>query len=191
MTVKIMRELSIRLGLDENRLTDLLVQQGLEDALNGGASLPENLSDTKKKSIMGKNVDVKIEDEDQALLLLCSLPESFESFVETILFGRTSITLEDVTASLNLRELKHEVKEVQAHGSNGEGLIAKERQSEKGSRSRTIEWIPKEKYLDILGYGRVNQCKEYTMAGKSSKSLMRRYVAFDEVSLTKQCKSAS
>ncbi|PKI53168.1 hypothetical protein CRG98_026473 [Punica granatum] len=74
-----------------------------------------------------QNVDVKIEDEDQALLLLCSLPESYESFVDTMLFGRRSIILEYVTASLKSRELKNMVKEVQAHGSNGERLIVRGR----------------------------------------------------------------
>ncbi|PKI67990.1 hypothetical protein CRG98_011586 [Punica granatum] len=69
------------------------------------------------------NVDIKIKDDDQALLLLCSLPKFYKSFVDTILFGRTSMTLEDVKASLNSRELKNRVKEVQAQGSNREGLL--------------------------------------------------------------------
>ncbi|PKI38910.1 hypothetical protein CRG98_040682 [Punica granatum] len=39
-------------------------------------------------------VEVKIVDEDQALLLLCFVLEAYESFVDTVLYGRTSITLE-------------------------------------------------------------------------------------------------
>ncbi len=50
------------------------------------------------------NIEVKVEDEDHTLLLLCSLPYAYESFMDTILYGRTSITLEDVKMALNLKE---------------------------------------------------------------------------------------
>ncbi|PKI71749.1 hypothetical protein CRG98_007882 [Punica granatum] len=66
------------------------------------------------------NTEVKIEDDDQTLLLLCSLLEAYESFVDTILYGRISITLEDVKASLNSKELQKKVME--HHGGNGEGM---------------------------------------------------------------------
>jgi len=35
-------------------------------------------------------IEVKIEDENQALLLLCSLPSLYESFRETIIYGGKS-----------------------------------------------------------------------------------------------------
>ncbi|GJU51632.1 hypothetical protein Tco_1221187 [Tanacetum coccineum] len=52
------------------------------------------------------NIDVDIDDEDQALMLLTSLPSSYDNFIETLLYGRESLTLEDVLSSLNSRELK-------------------------------------------------------------------------------------
>ncbi len=51
------------------------------------------------------SVEVKVEDEDRVLLLLCSLLEAYKSFVDVMLYGRMSITLEDVKA-LNLKELQ-------------------------------------------------------------------------------------
>nr|GEY00211.1 retrovirus-related Pol polyprotein from transposon TNT 1-94 [Tanacetum cinerariifolium] len=53
-----------------------------------------------------ENIDVDIDDEDQELTLLTSLPPSYDNFVETLLYGRESLTLQDVLSSLNLRELK-------------------------------------------------------------------------------------
>ncbi|PKI74324.1 hypothetical protein CRG98_005300 [Punica granatum] len=80
------------------------------------------------------SVDVKIEGVDQALLLLCSLSESYESVVDTILYGRISITLEDVKGSLNSKELRK--KWTGNRGSDGEGLIATNKSTKKRSRSR-------------------------------------------------------
>lgn len=52
-----------------------------------------------------QHVDVKLEDENQAPILLCSLLPSFDHFVDIILYGRDKINLEDAKASLNSREL--------------------------------------------------------------------------------------
>lgn len=38
-----------------------------------------------------KNVEVHIDDEDQAMLLLCSLPLSYKSFKEALIYGRDKI----------------------------------------------------------------------------------------------------
>ncbi|PKI67033.1 hypothetical protein CRG98_012571 [Punica granatum] len=64
-----------------------------------------------------------------------------------------------------------------------EGLYALQ---DKTDSTSAIEWTPKEKYLDVLRHGWVNQCKDYIMVGKSSKSLVKRYVILDEAALTKR-----
>nr|GEZ70037.1 retrovirus-related Pol polyprotein from transposon TNT 1-94 [Tanacetum cinerariifolium] len=52
------------------------------------------------------NIDIEIEDENQALMLLILLPSSYENFVETLLYERESLTMEDALATLNSMELK-------------------------------------------------------------------------------------
>lgn len=84
-----------------------------------------------------QSIDHKIEDEDKTLMLLCLLSECYENFVDTMLYSRLSITLEDITAVLNLKELKKRVME----GSSDmtEGLLARGRfENGCGSKGRTM-----------------------------------------------------
>ena len=67
-----------------------------------------------------ENIDVTIEDEDQALLLLCALPKTFAHFKETLLYGRDSLTLVEVQSALNSKELNE--RNEQRPYVHGEGL---------------------------------------------------------------------
>ncbi|KAG8473853.1 hypothetical protein CXB51_035848 [Gossypium anomalum] len=52
-----------------------------------------------------KNVEVHIDDEDQAMLLLCSLPPSYKSFRDTLIYGRDKLSFEDVKGHLLSRDI--------------------------------------------------------------------------------------
>lgn len=67
-------------------------------------------------------IDAAISDEDQALLLLTSLPSSYDNFVDTLLYGRDTLKLEDVLATLHSRELQ---KMTEAKVDGGEGLFVR------------------------------------------------------------------
>nr|KYP40490.1 Retrovirus-related Pol polyprotein from transposon TNT 1-94 [Cajanus cajan] len=56
-----------------------------------------------------QSIRVKVDDEDLAIILLCSLPKSYENFIDTMLYGRDSITLNNVKDSLQSKELKRRV----------------------------------------------------------------------------------
>ncbi|MFQ6641510.1 hypothetical protein Gotur_016223, partial [Gossypium turneri] len=47
-----------------------------------------------------KNVKVKIDDEDQTMLLLCSLPSSYKYFKEALIYGREKLSFKDVKGHL-------------------------------------------------------------------------------------------
>ncbi|GJS52067.1 hypothetical protein Tco_0625429 [Tanacetum coccineum] len=77
----------------------------------------------KSNNDMRSAIDNAISDEDQEFLLLTSLSSSYDSFVETLLYGRDTLKLEDVLATLNSRELQ---KMTEAKGDGGEGLYSEE-----------------------------------------------------------------
>ncbi|GKF35128.1 hypothetical protein Tco_0108328, partial [Tanacetum coccineum] len=78
--------------------------------MSPGTKLGDHIDEFNKLVIDLANIDIEIEDEDQALMLLTSLPSSYENFMETLLYGRESLTMEDVLATLNSRELIKELK---------------------------------------------------------------------------------
>ena len=74
-----------------------------------------------------KRVDVKFEDEDNALMLLNSLPTSstYENLVTTLMWGKEILDLEEITSVIlgfNKR------KKANDESSQGEGLVAKSNQ---------------------------------------------------------------
>jgi len=68
-----------------------------------------------------ENIEVHLEDENKVIFLLCALPRSFESFKDTMLYGKEGIvTLEEVQAALRTKELTKS-KDLRVD-ENGEGL---------------------------------------------------------------------
>ncbi|GJW68950.1 retrovirus-related pol polyprotein from transposon TNT 1-94, partial [Tanacetum coccineum] len=68
-------------------------------------------------------IDIEIEDEDQALMLLTSLPSSYENFMGTLLYGRESLTMEDVLVTPNSKELKKRTEDTKEE--TGDGLYVR------------------------------------------------------------------
>ena len=65
-----------------------------------GMQVTEHLDKFNRIVLDLKGVGVDIDDEDQAMFLLHSLPESYESFVDTIMYGRDEISINDVKDAL-------------------------------------------------------------------------------------------
>ena len=64
-------------------------------------AIDEQLDTFNKLISYLENIVVSIDDEVQVLLLLSSLPKSYTTFQDTLLYGRESLTLDEVQAALN------------------------------------------------------------------------------------------
>src|SRR3954467_10377517 len=69
------------------------------------------------------NIDIKVESEDQALIVLSSLQASYKSFVDTLLYGKDTISLDDVSNALKSKELKKSYPDGR-DVSESQGLVA-------------------------------------------------------------------
>uniref|UniRef100_A0A2N9G8M7 CCHC-type domain-containing protein n=1 Tax=Fagus sylvatica TaxID=28930 RepID=A0A2N9G8M7_FAGSY len=87
-----------------------------------GADLRQHINTFKQIISDMLRIDIKFEDEDKAMMLLTSLPASYEHLVTTLLYGKETLELEEVSGALldhYQRKYKDSVE------SSGEGLVVK------------------------------------------------------------------
>nr|XP_027060706.1 disease resistance protein RGA2-like [Coffea arabica] len=116
----------------------LLKQRLFGLRMQEGTPLQEHLDQLNTILLELRNIDVKIEDEDTALILLVSLSLSYENFVQSFIGGKDTVTLEEVRPALHSRELRHKaadnVTDNQAAGlvvSSGKGKLGKKKSENK------------------------------------------------------------
>ncbi|KAJ9552349.1 hypothetical protein OSB04_016394 [Centaurea solstitialis] len=84
------------LYMTKSLMNKLLLKQRLFSLrMKEGMPFKEHLDELNSILMDLKNVEVKIEDEDVALILLVSLPASYENFVNSFVVGRDTITMEE------------------------------------------------------------------------------------------------
>jgi len=86
--------------------------------------LCDHLDEFSKILMDLKNIDVQVDDEDQALILLCSLPDLFDNFVNSMLYGRDTISLAHVKSALNSVKLRTRLNG-KGSDNQAEGLFVK------------------------------------------------------------------
>lgn len=96
-----------------------------------GGSVTDHISTFKELVSNLENMDVTYDDEDLALFLLSSLPETYSHFRDTIIYNRDTLVLDEVLTALDSKE---KMKQITSGGSSdvkAEGLNARGRTNEK------------------------------------------------------------
>ena len=96
--------------------------------MSRGTSLAAHVNNYTKLLLDLTNVDKKITDEYNAIILLGSLPdEEYDTFVLTLLNGRSSITYSKVTNTLTNYDLRRKDKETSRASTSGDALSTRGR----------------------------------------------------------------
>jgi len=104
--------------------------------LKKGLSIAEHMNNYTKFLINLVNVDMNIEEEKKALILLNSLPdEEYKTFVLTLINEKQSLNYNDVLAALINYEVRRKNKQSSFSSTSAEALIVRGRGSNQKGKS--------------------------------------------------------
>lgn len=79
-------------------------------SIEEGSSFMQHIHNFNKVIIDIKAIDVNIEDENNAIILLNSLSYSYKHFMNTLLYGKQSLITEDFKSTLNSKKYRKKSK---------------------------------------------------------------------------------
>ena len=88
------------------------------------------------------NIGVDLEEEDKSLLLLCSLPGSFDPLVTTLLYGKETLVYEEIISVLRSNEQRERMTKREVFQ---EGLVASERPRKWKKKGEQVGWVQSRK----------------------------------------------
>jgi len=91
-----------------------------------GMPICDHLDEFNRIILDLKNIDIEVDDEDQALILLCSLPDLFDNSVNSMVYCRDTISLADVKSTVNCMVLRTRLNR-KGNDNQVEGLFVKGR----------------------------------------------------------------
>ena len=106
-------------------------------------------------------VRIKVEDIDQAMILLTFLPPSHDNFCDTILYGRCNITVKNVKEALMIKEHPKLVSKPSVHNLT-DGLFMTRGYSQErgsGSKSKRMSKCKKHKFVKCFHCHRIRHIK--------------------------------
>ncbi|KAH9698599.1 hypothetical protein KPL71_024065 [Citrus sinensis] len=86
-----------------------------------GSSLDDHIDEFNQLCDTLETIDEGLDDEEKALLLVSSLPQSYSNLVDALMYGRSTLSLDEVKAALNTRGLQ----EKSGNMMHAEGLSVK------------------------------------------------------------------
>lgn len=98
-------------------------------SLKKGGSLEDYVSVFKKIVADLETMEVKYDEEESGLILLCSLSPSYVTFRDTIFYSRDILTIDEVYVALYSKKMKHLVVD-------SKGLVIRERKMGGNGRGR-------------------------------------------------------
>ena len=106
--------------LDKTAPNKLYLKQELYGLkMQEGADLTEHVNTFNRVISDLARIEVKVEDEDRAILMLTSLPKSYKGLVVTLMYGKTSITASEVNTAL----LSYDQREKKASVDGSAGVV--------------------------------------------------------------------
>ena len=138
----------------ENRL--YLKQKLYMLRMTEGTSILSHLDKFDSLILDLKNVDVKITDEDQAILLLCSLPQCFKYFRDTMIYKKESISYNTIKSALKSKEQIDRDITGETSGSQAEGLFVRGRYENRDFDKGRSKGRSKSRHKNII----CNYCKK-------------------------------
>ena len=99
-----------------------------------GASLNEHIDEFNKVCDELETIDEGLNDESKALLLINSLPKSYEHFVDALLYERQTLSLEEVKFALGTKKLKD--KQDNLKNESSKGLMARGRPEKRENKGK-------------------------------------------------------
>ena len=127
--------------------------------LQDDGSVMDHLSAFKEIVADLESMEVKYDEEDLGLILLCSLPSSYANFRDTILYSRDTLTLKEVYDALHAKEKMKKMVPSEGSNSQAEGLVVRGRQQEKNTKNQSRDKSSSSYRGRSKSRGRYKSCK--------------------------------
>ncbi|KAH9778870.1 Integrase catalytic domain-containing protein [Citrus sinensis] len=99
-----------------------------------GSSLDDHIDEFNQVYDTLETIDEGLDDEGKALLLVSSLPQSYSNLVDALMYGRSTLSLDEVKAALNTRGLQEKSGNIM----HAKGLSVKATVEEEGYESAGV-----------------------------------------------------
>lgn len=97
-----------------------------------GSSLDGHIDEFNKIYDTLEGIDEGLDDEGKALLLVSLLPQSYSNFIDALMYGRHTLSLDEVNVALNAIGLQQKSGSMKS----GEGLVAKGKGSKNDGKKK-------------------------------------------------------